>query len=108
VLEVQLTEAAIELVKAGLGVAFLARWAVDPHVRAGTLAAVPLTRRGYRRTWSAATLKGAASAPHIKGFIDLVASHPPVTARPRGVGARHRNAKGEPGSSTNTFTPQFT
>ncbi len=84
-LELQLTEAAIELVKAGLGVSFLARWAVDPHVRAGTLRVVPFTRRGYRRTWSAATLKGSASATHIKEFIELVACHPPVTARAQGI-----------------------
>jgi len=41
--EVQLTEAITELVKAGLGVAVLARWAVQPLVDAGTLVARPLT-----------------------------------------------------------------
>ena len=34
--EVQLTEAITELVKAGLGVAMLARWAVQPLIDAGT------------------------------------------------------------------------
>jgi len=72
-------------VKAGLGVAFLARWAVDPYLKAGTLRALPLTRGGYRRTWSAATLKDMARVPFVKEFIDLVAAHPPFTARARGV-----------------------
>jgi len=76
--QVQLTEAIIELVKAGMGVALLARWAVAPHVKAGTLAAVPLTRRGLKRTWSAATLKDVARIPYVRDFIDLVARHPPA------------------------------
>ena len=78
--QIQLTEAIIELVKAGLGIAVLARWAVAPHVKAGTLRAVPLTRRGYRRTWSAATLKDMARVPYVRDFIDLVARHPPLAA----------------------------
>jgi LysR family transcriptional regulator for metE and metH len=76
--QIQLTEAIIELVKAGLGIAVLARWAVAPYVKAGTLNAVPLTRRGYRRTWSAATLKDMAEVPYVRDFIDLVARHPPL------------------------------
>jgi LysR family transcriptional regulator, regulator for metE and metH len=78
-LEMQLTEATIELVKAGLGVSLLARWAVEPHVKSRTLRALPLTRRGYPRTWSAATLKDMARVPHIREFIDLVAADPPFT-----------------------------
>ena len=78
--QIQLTEAIIELVKAGLGIAVLARWAVAPHIKAGTLRAVPLTRRGYRRTWSAATLKDMARVAYVRDFIDLVARHPPLAA----------------------------
>jgi LysR family transcriptional regulator for metE and metH len=81
--QVQLTEAIVELVKAGLGVAALARWAVEPHLRAGTLCAVPLTRRGYKRTWSAATLKDLARLPHVRQFIDLLAAHPPFAGARR-------------------------
>jgi hypothetical protein len=57
-------------------------------VKSGALRALPLTRLGYRRTWSAATLKDMARVPYVKAFIDLVAAHPPFTARARGaVGA---------------------
>ncbi len=73
----QITEAIIELVKAGMGVAVLAWWAVEPAVRSGALRAVPVTRRGYRRTWSAATLKDMARVPHVREFIDLLAERPP-------------------------------
>ena len=74
---VQLTEAIVELVKAGLGLAFLARWAVEPHLKAGTVRALPYTRRGYQRTWSAASLKDMARVPYVREFVDLLAEHPP-------------------------------
>jgi len=81
--QVQLTEALIELVKAGLGVAALARWAVDPAVRTGAVRAIPFTRQGYMRTWSAATLKDVAHIPHVRDFIQLVVQHPPFTSPTR-------------------------
>jgi LysR family transcriptional regulator for metE and metH len=80
---IQLTEAITEMVKAGLGFSFLARWAVEPHLRAGTLRAVRYTRRGYRRTWSAATLKDMARVPYVREFIDLLADHPPFQQKTR-------------------------
>ena len=51
--EIQLTEAIVELVKAGVGISVLARWAVLPHLEAGTLHAMPLTRTGFHRQWKA-------------------------------------------------------
>ena len=75
--QVQITEAIIELVKAGMGVAVLAWWAVEPAVRSGALRAVPVTRRGYRRTWNAATLRDIARVPYVREFIDLIAERPP-------------------------------
>jgi LysR family transcriptional regulator for metE and metH len=76
-----LTEAAIEMTKAGLGMAVLAWWVVEPVVRSGALRAVPMTRRGWRRTWSAATLKDLARVPQVKGFIELMAARPPFRER---------------------------
>src|SRR5262245_40472580 len=75
--QVQLTEAMIGLGKAGLGVAVLARWAVDPYIRAGMVKAVPVTKRGYRRVWSGAMLKDMARVPYVREFVDLIAAHPP-------------------------------
>ena len=64
----------------GLGIALLTRWAVAPYVKAGVLRAVPFTRQGFKRTWSAATLKDMARVPYVREFIDLVAKHPPFAA----------------------------
>lgn len=57
---VPLTEAILELVKAGLGVSVLARWAIEPALKSGAARGVRITRRGVFRTWTAATLKGRA------------------------------------------------
>ena len=79
--QIMLTEAIIELVQAGLGVAVMAGWAVAPYVKDRTLKALPLTRRGFTRTWSAATLKDMARVPHVRDFISLIAKHPPTGVR---------------------------
>jgi LysR family transcriptional regulator for metE and metH len=85
--QVQLTEAIIELAKAGMGIAALARWAVEPYLRAGSLTGLPLTRKGYRRKWSAVTLRDMAQVPYMKDFIELLATNSPVSAdRPRRPG----------------------
>jgi LysR family transcriptional regulator for metE and metH len=67
-----LTEALVETVKAGLGVTVLARWAVAPHLREGTLRAIPVTRDGLLRHWWAAFLRGARERPGVAELVDLV------------------------------------
>jgi LysR family transcriptional regulator for metE and metH len=89
--EVQLTEAITELVKAGLGVAVLARWAVQPLVDTGAIVARPLTARGLRRQWRAAMPKDLARADYVMEFIDLLEKHAPTGRSgkaPRLVSAR--------------------
>ena len=78
--EVMLTESIAELVKAGLGVSILARWAVQPLVDAGSIVIRPLTARGLRRQWRAVMLKDLAGADYIGEFIELLGKHAP-TAR---------------------------
>lgn len=73
---IELTEAIIEMVKANLGVAVLANWAIRPFVEAKTLRAVKVTKKGLHRQWSAATLQNQSShaAPvFLSKFIDLLA-----------------------------------
>ena len=78
---IQLTEAILELVKGGAGVAVLARWAVRPHLKAGELRAVPLTRRGLERRWRAAMLRQTPLPLHLREFASLLAAGPSSLAR---------------------------
>jgi LysR family transcriptional regulator for metE and metH len=71
---VPLTEAIIEMVKAGLGVGVLARWAVVPHLRAGTLCAKRITTSGLRRQWQVVTLRSGSKRPHQMQFVKLLRS----------------------------------
>lgn len=48
---VHLTEAIIEMVRAGLGIAALARWMILPHLSAQRLKAIRLGSSGLRRNW---------------------------------------------------------
>src|SRR5204862_462752 len=64
---VMLTEAIVELVRAGLGVSAVPRWTVE---RAG-VATVRYTRKGLWRRWNAATLKGEIAEP-IGMLIELI------------------------------------
>jgi LysR family transcriptional regulator for metE and metH len=80
--DVQLTEAITELVKAGLGVAILARWAVQPLIDAGAIVAHSLPARGMHRVWSAVMPKDLARADYINAFIDLLEQHAPTAKRP--------------------------
>ena len=77
--EVQLTEAITELVKAGLGVAILARWAVQPLIDAGSVVGRPLPSRAMHRVWSAVMPKDLAGADYVKEFIELLEKHAPTS-----------------------------
>jgi len=79
--EVQLTEAITELVKAGLGVAILARWAVQPLIDSGALVGRSLPARGMHRVWSAVMRKELASADYVSEFTDLLETYAPTTRK---------------------------
>ena len=80
--QVRLTEAMIELVRAGMGVAALARWAVAREVDDGTLVAISLTARGFTRQWQAAVLR-APQPRYLADFINLLAREAPGMKQPR-------------------------
>jgi len=73
---VELTEAIIEMVKAGLGIGVMARWAVTPQIAAGTLRAVPLTARGLHRQWKAALIRHKGTPQYLLRFAELLATNP--------------------------------
>lgn len=70
--EVQLTEAIIEMVKAGLGVSVLARWAIEGQMASGKLVARPLTSKGLHRQWQAVTIKQDFAPTYINEFVALL------------------------------------
>jgi LysR family transcriptional regulator, regulator for metE and metH len=91
--EVLLTDVIIEMVRGGLGVAALAKWAVLPQLDSGALVGLSLTEQGFRRTWSIAQLRDGRSPAHVDEFIRVLAEHPIPESVPRcKVTARKRAA----------------
>jgi LysR family transcriptional regulator for metE and metH len=84
---IMLTEAMIEMARAGLGVAVLPRWSAQPVISTRSVVPLSITRRGIRRYWTAATLKGTAAAPWLDDFIDLIAERA-MPARAADTGRR--------------------
>jgi LysR family transcriptional regulator for metE and metH len=74
VLEIPLTEGIVELVAAGIGIAFLARWAVAQSLEARRIVARPFGPQGFRRRWYAATLR-SQTAPSVMEFVNLTNLH---------------------------------
>jgi LysR family transcriptional regulator for metE and metH len=73
VLGIPLTESIVDMVAAGLGIAFLAHWAIGTYVHAGKIVARPLSKGGFRRRWYAATLRSSTATPFLTEFVNLLA-----------------------------------
>jgi LysR family transcriptional regulator, regulator for metE and metH len=86
--QVQFTEAIAGLVKAGIGLSVLARWAVQDHLDAGTLVARPVTKSGLHRHWTAALLRNEFIPAYVNEFVELLAS----PALPLGIARRPRGS----------------
>jgi LysR family transcriptional regulator for metE and metH len=89
---VMLTEAILEMVKAGLGISVMQTWAIEPALRAGEIRAIPITAGGIHRRWSAATLEAAGRIAHVEAFIDLLAARA-KPARQRPLPGRRRTSQ---------------
>jgi LysR family transcriptional regulator for metE and metH len=91
--EVMVTDVIIEMVRGGLGVAALAKWAVAPHLDSGALAGLSLTEQGFRRTWSAAQLRDVRTPGYVEEFIRVLMEYPiPKCVSPRDMTRRKRAA----------------
>ena len=70
---IMLTEAMIELARAGTGVGIIPRWSAHRAIASGAIVPLSITRRGMRRQWSAATLAAHEDPPYMEDFIGLLA-----------------------------------
>ena len=70
VIQVQVTEAIVEMVKAGLGVNVMAKWIVEPYLKDGEICLVPVTKRGIHRTWNVITLKQDQPPQYLVNFVE--------------------------------------
>jgi LysR family transcriptional regulator for metE and metH len=73
---IQLTEAIIEMVKAGLGIAVLQRWSAAPQLERGELVARPLTPAGKLRHWKAVWRRRPDPPVWLTDFVEVLARHP--------------------------------
>ena len=69
---VQLTEAIVEMVKAGLAVSVMPRWSIQSAVLDGKIAATRITPGGIHRVWHAATLRQPSEPAFIQPFLAMV------------------------------------
>ena len=110
--EVMLTEAIIEMVIAGLGVASLPGWAAAPQLASGAVVGLPLTAQGFHRTWSAAHLRDRTAPVYLQEFIRLLEERPLTEdfSRPRverkNVGARQNPTQRRSTSTTSECQDQ--
>lgn len=74
--EVTLTEAIIELIIGGLGIAALPKWTVAPQLASGALVGVPLKPPGYKWSWSVAQLRDNRTPVYVQEFVRLLAKRP--------------------------------
>jgi LysR family transcriptional regulator for metE and metH len=73
IIRMQLTEARVELVKAGLGITVLSRWLVKPFARdSKAIKQLPIGKNGYYRTWYIATLDQKQHDPLVKNFASFL------------------------------------
>ena len=66
------TDAIVELVRAGMGVAVLNRWTVEPYLETAELAAIHLRKNGFNRAWYAAVTDDRRKPPYIAQFIGFL------------------------------------
>ena len=78
----EITEAIVELVKAGHGVTVMARWAAEPYAAGGRLTLRRVTEKGIRRVWCAATRRQKSAPAYVADFVQSLLE---ATRRPRGV-----------------------
>lgn len=71
IIQVRITEAIVELARAGQGIAVIAAWAYDDFAERDGLTAVRITRNGFVRSWRAA-INPRCNEEYVNSFIECV------------------------------------
>jgi LysR family transcriptional regulator for metE and metH len=69
-----LTEAAIEMVKAEMGISVMANWALEPYLKSGVLKKVKIGPKGLKRNHFIAVLKSRQFPNYFNQFIEFLKS----------------------------------
>jgi LysR family transcriptional regulator for metE and metH len=80
---VPLTEVIVELVKAGLGIGLMSRWAVRPYERSGQIATRRFTRAGLLERWSLVYRRDSPEPQPIARIAELLAGQSDAGERAR-------------------------
>jgi LysR family transcriptional regulator for metE and metH len=72
--EITLMEPTLQLVKYGFGITVLARWAIHSRPANDEFRTVPITSRGLRRTWHAATRPGRNPPEYLTTLLEVLQS----------------------------------
>ncbi len=83
VMQIQVLDAVIEMVRAGMGVKVIAKWMIEPYLEDKRLVAIPVTKKGMYRTWYAVTLNKPESPQYLANFIEHLKCN--ITGVCRGV-----------------------
>jgi len=67
------TDAIIEMVKAGMGVAAMNLWSLQPYLESHELRCLRVTKNGIQRSWYAAVPNTEKKPPYIAHFIGFLA-----------------------------------
>jgi LysR family transcriptional regulator for metE and metH len=72
IIPVPLTEAAIEMVKAEMGVVVMARWSLKNYLQDGSLRTVKVGKSGLKRTHYIAFLKKKKNPDYVHHFVEFI------------------------------------
>lgn len=72
VMYIQLTEAVLEMINAGLGITVMAKWLISPYIDPTKIKMIKLGKMGLKRKWYIATLKNEFQTRPLIRFVDLL------------------------------------
>lgn len=75
VMFIQLTEAVLEMINAGLGISVMAKWLIEPYIDSTKIKMVRIGREGLKRKWYLATLKKELQSMPLTRFVEILKEH---------------------------------